>query len=193
MLQTVVGLIHFLVFLREGDGADDVHHLATRQRTRTIGQRDRTIVVSIEHRRDAVAHELEGANGAASLGYQRTSTLIVHLYMGTEGDHVELTIHRGHDDTPGSRLHDGIAIDELRVVEPRTELEPRGRVGELFLVEAVVPTVVLVEGREHVPVVERDGVDVRRHEVDEGRHGPAVLTDGAAHHAGVDIVVVGIL
>ena len=122
LLDAIVGGIDLLILQCEGYGTDEVHHLFARQGASAIGQGRGTVVIGIENGGDAIAHELEGAYGAASLGGERASILTAQFYLGAEGDHVVLAIEHGDEDAASGTLHDGIAIDELGVIPLGAEL-----------------------------------------------------------------------
>ena len=126
-----------------------------------------------------VAKKLKCCCRGASSGGGQGPLLVALVDLRTERDHVELPVHDGADDMSALRIHDGIAIDELGVVELRSEVQSGGAIGQLLLCVLIMPAVIAVERREHVTVVERGIIDIRNHQVLQWGHRPAVMPDGA--------------
>ena len=87
-----------------------------------------TIETAINDSGDPVAEELECRSSGAALGGGEWPFLITLEDLRAKRNHVKLTIHHHTDDMSTFSIHDGIAVDELGVIELRTEVQTCGSV-----------------------------------------------------------------
>ena len=126
-----------------------------------------------------VAHELEGGCSGALAGRGQRPFLGTLFQFRAEGYHIVFAVQDGPYDVTIGRVHNGVAVEQLRIVEFWLEVESRGAVRLLTVLILVVPSVVLVEGREDVAVAECCVIHVEHRQVKQGWHCIAVVLDSA--------------
>ena len=112
----------------------------------------------VKHRRNPITHKPESGSRGALCRHQSESTIFSLFHFGTERYHIKLTIQHGTDDAARVCIHDGKAVHQLGVIDLRLELQTGVAVALAELLKAVINSIVRVEGRQHVVLVERDAI-----------------------------------